>query len=254
MRTLLVDGDILVYLVGLRNQETASFPHADSGAHVYHTTAREDRCWSDLVQTLHELQERTETTELFVALSDPESSRNWRRAVMPLYKATRNSGARPLIYHRLRERLQEEFAAHWEESLEGDDVLGMWATESAPGECVVASSDKDLQTIPGFLYNWDKHDLGVRTITCDQADYYHMLQTLMGDRTDNYPGCPGMGPVGAKKHLDKHGLSWAAVVKAFEAKGLTEEHALQNARVAHILQAGEFNHKTREVKLWNPTE
>jgi DNA polymerase-1 len=42
------------------------------------------------------------------------------------------------------------------------------------------------------------------------------------------------------------------VVAAFESKGLTEEDALVQARVARICRASDYDFKTKEVKLWNP--
>jgi hypothetical protein len=39
-------------------------------------------------------------------------------------------------------------------------------------------------------------------ITEAQADRFHMIQTLTGDVTDGYPGCPGIGPVKAEQILN----------------------------------------------------
>jgi len=123
-----------------------------------------------------------------------------------------------------------------------------------------------LQTIPGHHYNFSK-DLEF-TVSEHQADIYHMSQTLTGDATDGYKGCPGMGAVGAKKLLDKvldeatpwatsqtlRKMMWDAVVAAYVKAGLGEEEALCQARVARILRTGEFNFKTNEVILWTATK
>jgi len=42
------------------------------------------------------------------------------------------------------------------------------------------------------------------------------------------------------------------VVAAYNKKGLSEEVALENARLARILRNGEYDTDTGEVKLWNP--
>lgn len=52
--------------------------------------------------------------------------------------------------------------------------------------------------------------------------------------------------------LDKSGYTFEQVVKIFESKGLTEEDALRQARVARILRASDYNKKKKEVILWNP--
>jgi DNA polymerase-1 len=46
---------------------------------------------------------------------------------------------------------------------------------------------------------------------------------------------------------------WTEVVKAFESKGLTEEDALRNARLAYILRDGDWNTTSQEVRQWTPT-
>ena len=87
-------------------------------------------------------------------------------------------------------------------------------------------------------------------ISLEQADRTHLTQALTGDITDGYSGCPGIGPKTAIKVL-KEG-DWIEVVAAYEKVGLTEEDALIQARVARILRHGEYNKKTKEVKLWTP--
>ena len=84
--------------------------------------------------------------------------------------------------------------------------------------------------------------------------YWHMMQTLTGDSTDGYSGCPGCGPKTAEKILaplvpDDY---WKAVVKAYSAAGLSEDEALVQARVARICWASDYDFKKKKVKLWNP--
>ena len=56
-----------------------------------------------------------------------------------------------------------------------------------------------------------------------------MYQTLVGDSTDNYKGCPAVGAKTADKLLQDNGATWQTVVDAYAAKGLGEEIALENA-------------------------
>ncbi len=62
-----------------------------------------------------------------------------------------------------------------------------------------------MQTIPGpLLYPALKLQAQVPDhITLAEADRYHLYQTLVGDATDGYPGCPGVGEVAANKVLDE---------------------------------------------------
>jgi DNA polymerase-1 len=128
-------------------------------------------------------------------------------------------------------------------NLEGDDVLGILATASE--EYIVWSLDKDLKQIPGNHLIDDE----VVTISTADADRFHMYQTLVGDTSDGYKGCPGVGPVKADKILTG---GWTAIVDAYAKAGLTENDAIHQARLARILRSGEYDEQTHEVTLWIP--
>ena len=135
-------------------------------------------------------------------------------------------------------------------------MLGILATSNKPikGDKIVCSIDKDFKTIPGKHYNFKSDQFF--EITEDQADYWHMMQTLTGDSTDGYSGCPGCGPKTAEKILTPLVSTeyWAAVCKAYEAAGLSSEEALVQARVARICRASDYDFKKKQVKLWSPVE
>ena len=92
----------------------------------------------------------------------------------------------------------------------------------------------------------------MRVVTEEEANFNHLCQTLSGDRTDNYSGIPGCGPITAEKIL-KGNETWAAVSDAYKRAGLTEEDALANARCARICRDGDYTPKTGQVRLWKPT-
>ena len=146
----------------------------------------------------------------------------------------------------------EEQGAVLSDTFEADDLLGIEAT-THPLTTIIVSEDKDLQTIPALLYNPAK-DTAVRHISVFEAAYYHMHQTLTGDKTDNYDGLAGCGPVTATKILapakEPEDL-WPLVVKAFQSKKLSEEHALVQAQVARICHASDID-KSGKVTPWTP--
>ena len=107
--------------------------------------------------------------------------------------------------------------------LEADDALGIYATRN-PG-AIVVSPDKDLETDPGLLYDYKE----TVTITPEEGAKWHLIQTLAGNATDGYGGCPSYGIRRAAALLDEKGYSWKTVVEAFESKDMTEEDALRNA-------------------------
>jgi 5'-3' exonuclease len=138
-------------------------------------------------------------------------------------------------------------------------VLGILATRN-PDDTIICSTDKDMRTVPCML--WDDKEL--TKITEAEADYRHLYQTLVGDASDGYPGCPGIGPVKAAKLLSAEARTieqgnatkcitmWQAVVDAFYAKGLTEDDALLQARLARILRVEDWDAEKREPILWEP--
>ena len=131
-----------------------------------------------------------------------------------------------------------------EDKLEADDLLGILGSRSF--DTVIWSLDKDLLTIPAYHLI----DGRVQEVDLEEADYNFLYQTLVGDSTDNYKGCPTVGAKKAEQLLSDKGATWQTVVDAFESKGLGKEVAIENARLARILRDGEYNFETKEVKLW----
>ena len=86
-----------------------------------------------------------------------------------------------------------------------------------------------------------------------EGDRWHYIQTLAGDQTDGYSGVPGFGIKRAVAFFEENGYSWSSVVEAFKSKDLDESVALQNARLAKILQHSDYDFDTQSVKLWTPS-
>ena len=78
-----------------------------------------------------------------------------------------------------------------------------------------------------------------------------MIQTLSGDQTDGYSGAPGFGVKTSAKFFGENGYTWNSVLDAFIQKGLTEEDALKNARLAKILTVEDYHNGPI---LWSPTD
>ena len=82
-----------------------------------------------------------------------------------------------------------------------------------------------------------------------------MLQTLCGDATDGYSGCPSIGPKTAEKILADCATSadlWDATLATFKKKKLSEEVALIQAQVARICRSSEFDFDNQKVIPWTP--
>ncbi len=242
-RTLLIDGDILLYA------ESAAVEEAYNWGDDIWTLHGDAKVAKERVDVwLQDIKEHLEATHIIITLTD---NANWRKDVLPTYKHNRKSKRKPLVFPELRDYVSKTYKTILWETLEADDVMGILATDPKDKtDKIIVSEDKDLKTIPGKLYNPGHPEDGVVEISLEQADHYHLTQSLMGDITDGYSGCPGVGPKTAIKALQNG--EWCEVVAAYEKAGLTEEDALIQARVARILRHGEYNQKTKEIILWLP--
>ncbi len=177
---------------------------------------------------------------------------SFRYGIWPKYKANRKKYRKPAGYRQLKEWVAHVAPARgWEvvelPDVEGDDVLGILYEQGD----VIASVDKDLLTIPGYHYR----DGRISEVSEYDADKAFYAQTLIGDASDNYPGCPGCGPVAAEKALagcTTELQMWQAVLDCYEKKGLGERYAISQARCARILRAGEYDLQANAVRLWEP--
>jgi len=172
---------------------------------------------------------------------------NFRKSIDPTYKGHRNR-KKPCGYRRVINKLKEDYHVVVMPTLEADDAMGIYATKEQGH--IICSPDKDMRQIPGELY--DLSD-GVVTVTPEEGKRWHFIQTLAGDQTDGYSGVPGFGIKRAISFFEENGYTWDAVVEAFASKGLDESVALQNARLAKILQHSDYDFTNQCVKLWTAT-
>jgi 5'-3' exonuclease len=281
-RTLLIDGDTLVFAASSASEYEHEWSEWQWTLHANFNQAK-----AHFDSQLREITEGVPADRVIIALS--ASGQRFRNRIMPTYKANRKGSRKPVVYSPLREYVEEVHETFVRPELEGDDVLGILATHPTlvdPGERIIVSIDKDMLTIPGLHLNYDKargsEDYAgcVRSVSVEEADRFHLTQTLTGDVTDGYPGCPGIGPTRAAKILEdervlvpvhheisrgprkgtietrwepgEFGTPWEVVVSAYHAAGLGEAVALQNARVARILRHTDYDYEKKEVILWTP--
>lgn len=246
MKTLIIDGDVLVYRFAFAEQVVVEWERDLWTQHAWLNPAK-----VKLDEFVQEMLEQTKCDEAVIALSDLDN--NWRQTVDSEYKLHRSGTMRPILFKPLRQFLLDEYHAAVIQTCEGDDVIGILGTdrELFPEGTVMASIDKDLKTVPGRHYNWDADNPFVFQVSKDEAKYNHLYQTLTGDRTDGYSGCPGIGPVKAKRMLD-NACTWDVVRSAYAKAGLSEEEALRQARLAYVLQHQDYDAQTGRVLLWRP--
>lgn len=271
-RTVLIDADILAYQIASTQEEVFTF----GGKEVRHADAEKGK--AEVENHIEWIIEHVDADQAALFLT---GTNNFRKKVYAPYKENRSGKPRPMILQDLREHILSMPRAFIEDTLEGDDLIGIHATMPHKGERVIYSADKDLLTVPGL--HWGEEDGEIVEISEHAANRFFFEQVIIGDSTDNYPGCIGAGPVAAREILDfdlkwvKHVRPfksgprkgqdkvewkveqlapdenwWTSVVSAYLKAGLTEQDAIIQARCARILRHGDFNFETKEVNLWSP--
>ena len=251
MRTLLIDGDLYAYVESIAVEEVVGWKNKP-GLFTLHSNV--GPAAANFHSLVIRLQRELNADKVLIALSDPDR-RNWRVDLWPQYKAHRRKlGMRkPICYGPLLQQIADRWKCIHFPRLEGDDVLGWLAGNAAvEGEKIIVSIDKDMHTIPDVsIYNTRDETL-TPPHSVETADYHHMLQTLVGDTSDGYPGCPGVGKVSAPKLLADTSNMWSAVHAAFLKKDKTLADALMQARLARILRFEDYDIKKGKIKLWCP--
>lgn len=248
-RTLLIDGDVVAFKCAAALEQAVEW---EEGHFTWHVSYHEVCHAADL--EIERYMDKLNAHDCRLCLTDPHH--NFRLDVLPTYKGNRKGSKRPLVLLYVKEWMQEKRKGLLMPSLEGDDLMGILATDdyNPNRERIIVSIDKDMKTIPcTYVRDLDSDPV---VITEDEADYNHLFQTLTGDTTDGYKGCPQVGPTKAEGIIELGATiadNWAAVVAAYEKAGLGEEEALRQAQVARILRASDYDFKKKEPILWKPS-
>ena len=235
---LLIDADFTVYKCC-----AAAESEIDFGDDVIIVTSKFSEAYACVMREIKKIQRHFGSfDDIILFFSSPD---NFRKKIQADYKGHRNR-KKPCAYKRVINKLKTEFEVITMPTLEADDAMGIYATQN-PGNIIV-SPDKDMKQIPGMLYNFDE----TFTIIKSEGAKWHLVQSAAGDNTDGYAGIPGIGIKRATQMFEEKGWSWKTLVDAFKEKGLSEDVALMNARLAKILTTDDYDHEKGEPVLWNP--
>lgn len=208
----------------------------------------------------------TKATEYECWLSDHREN-NFRRHIYPAYKANRTA-AYPKHDNVIMEHLIKEWGARFAFGMEADDALGIAqdkipAHESWTAEdwcSVICSIDKDLLQIPGLHYNFVKKEW--QEVSPWQGLQWFYQQILIGDTSDNVPGCRGIGAAKSQKAIQPIQASdgeFALLQKVYEIyqrqeKGWSPQEVVERIKLAGNLlrikqQEGEPNWDSLSYKM-----
>lgn len=262
---LLIDADFVLF----RACAAAKREHVwtnDAGQKIHTISASYDEARGKFDDAVRSYMQALCADEAILVFS---GDANFRKGVWPLYKSNRAESLKPPCYWQIIADHQAEgvYKTVSEPCLEGDDYIGILATRPSKTRRIIVSEDKDMKTLPNVSI-WRTEDGKTQLVDTDEdsADFFWRKQVLMGDTTDGYHGCPGIGPKSAEKVLLKSGDPWENIVQAYvdacrkKPDALLradietpEELALVNARLARILRHTDWDGKNRKPILWSPS-
>ena len=162
-------------------------------------------------------------------------------AVTAPYKGNRKGLESPQHKDAIREYLISQYSAIESAGEESDDLIAI--TSASMGyDCIVATTDKDFNQLPCWLYNFSYNTWQKPTEFEATKNFY--TQILTGDTVDNIKGLYGIGPVKAGKILEDSKSEkemWEACLKAYDND---YDRVLENARLLWL--------RRREEEMWEP--
>ena len=202
--------------------------------------------------TLNEVLQKERPTHIGVAF-DPHGP-TFRSEAFPAYKAQRD--ATPEDIHKAVPIIKDILRAYHipilqVDGYEADDVIGTLTkkADSIGLKCYMLTPDKDygqLVTEHANIYR-PRHGGGYEVMgpqeVCDRYSIATPLQiidllALMGDSSDNFPGCPGVGQVTAVRLIKDFGSVEQLLSRTNELKGSLQmkvtEHA-DDIRMSYFL-------------------
>ncbi|MCI7089240.1 MAG: DNA polymerase I [Prevotella sp.] len=200
------------------------------------------------VNTLNEVMTKENPTHLGVAF-DP-SGPTFRHIEFPEYKAQREAcpedikTAVPIIKKILEAYRIPVLEV---EGFEADDVIGTLATKAGMSgiETYMLTPDKDYGQLVGnnvFMYR-PRHNGGYEVMgTQEVIEKYGIDNTsqvidllgLMGDSSDNIPGCPGVGEKTAVKLIKEFGSIESLLLNTDKLKGAQKKKVEENAELIRM--------------------
>lgn len=234
----LIDGDVLRYEVGSVGQNPDEILSFDYVARV-------------LDEKIEAILYNTEATDCTVYLTGKGNFRE-ALAVSKPYKGNRPDN-KPWHFQNLTAYLHNQYNVIVAEGMEADDLMSIRQYQryiNGKQDTVICTRDKDLRMIPGWHYGWEcggqreyfkrlvseegemQYDPEKKKVTGTGMMFFY-LQLLMGDSTDNIPGCPGIGPKKAFDVLFGTPVEdmFQKVREVYHSKGHSDDYLLEQGRL-----------------------
>jgi len=252
-------------------QEILDNPTYDDEKGIYYEIDL-DRAMEHAIDKIDRILERTGCKGIELHFT---TGKCFRYKLYSDYKANRIGGHAPTGLRDLKQMLADKYNGIIHETIEADDYV-VYACNKHPDKYICCGVDKDvLYSVEGHVFNYYEsghHNIDMKWVDVDAktVKYYPFVQCIAGDTSDNIFGPKGIGPKTMAKFFNGKPLPakikvkkphevipylkddltdkelWNAVVKAYEAKGLTEADAYLNMNLVNM----NLLQDDGKIKLW----
>lgn len=257
-KTLIIDGDTVVFTSCLRGQEQVELLPRN-----FYT----DEEWQDIIDNpsynpeksyyyeadfkaiTNLINEKLNRIKFFSGCNNfimylTEGKQSFRYNIYKDYKANRKKLETPMYLAEAKEYCVKQLKAIACKDYEADDAV-IAKKKELGNKGILCAVDKDvLNAIEGVHFNYyesvnyDKSMHFTEPITAKEARLWPYKQCIMGDISDNIIGIKGIGPKKADKLFAnaKEENWWDIVKAAYKQAGRTTEEALLNFRLVSMNQ------------------
>lgn len=183
-------------------------------AHIFHRTwhAGADKALSfayqETLERVRNIRDQNKYGAIICAIDCPPYHRS---TMFPRYKGERAERPPEMVaqYKRLQDKLRKEFHVWGVNGYEADDVIGTVAHSGCFDELDIYTGDKDLVCLLAVkgvtvVSTTDGTRYDMAAAKAKHGVYPHQMEdylAIVGDKSDNIPGCPEMGPKRAAELL-----------------------------------------------------
>ena len=236
--TGILDADSLVYQVCYVLEEKNPF--------------KEDSWVIPMGQARDLIDEKIKFIKVKAGVNDLEifirGGNNFRYSLMEDYKKSNHARREVTGREELNEYLVEKHGAIRCFNAETDDWV-CYYKRKYPEKLLIAIDKDVLMQSEGRHFNYWKGEF--IEVSENTARYFKYYQAIIGDTSDGYRGCPGIGPKKAENFINEEMTEdelQLGVIEAFESKGLTRKDAELQVQMADMFQ---YNPEKDKLSLFN---
>ncbi len=243
---LLIDSDYFAYMVGAISQSPTRDTDIKDQEYVCVDEENDTMIWVDPLPLVYWRIDNEFDKIKDACLSDniepwltPDKG-NFREAIAVSrpYKGGR-TGRRPYHYQAIRDYMVNKYGAQIAVGCEADDMVCTRQMDKylqgEGSESIIVGVDKDLLCMFGEHYNPTKGEFALQGWDNAARQFYY--QMIVGDTTDNIPGCKGRGKAFFNKLIQR--CRWVddlaeAVYEVYMEAGHDEDYFIEQGQLLHM--------------------